>query len=275
MAITTMDGLVAAIAAAQEITWQKASMTSAAGFWSSLWAEAGNPAAGTLSVGNTANGLVPTDATAGAGLISAFTGANKGYLAAFSAISTSACQVILYDRLFHVGSISAAAAATTTLTAQPSFTGRVGGGGTEFGEVELWIEINVVIPATATTVTVNYQDGTAAGGAAQTATQMQGASLTGAPTKRMIPMALANGTGCQKINSVTVATPAASGSFNIVALRRLASHVVMAANVAEPRQDGFKLGLPEVFADSCLALMVLGTGTSSGAIIADAVICNG
>jgi hypothetical protein len=245
-------------------------MTSAAGFFSSLWAEAGNPSAGTLTVGNTTTGLVPTDATAGAPLISAFTGANTGYVTLFDVLSTSAITAILYDRLFHAGSISAAAAATTTLSTQPSFASRVPN--SNWGECEIWLEINVVIPATATTVTVSYQDGT---NATQTATQGQGASLTGAPTKRMIPMALANNTGVQRINSVTVATPAASGSFNVVVLRRLVSAKVMAANISESAKDAFKCGLPIVFADSCLALMVLGTTTTSGQVQADVDVGNG
>lgn len=271
MAITTMDGLAAAVAASQDIVIQKATMVSAAGFWSSLWAEVGNPAAGNLTIGNTANGLVPTDATAGAPIIAAFTGANTGYLCSFLATSTSPVQVVLYDRLFHVGSISAASAVTTTLTTQPSFAGRVPG--SNWGECEIWVEINVLIPATATTVVVNYQDGN---NVAQNATQMQGASLTGAPTKRMIPFALANGTGVQRINSVTVATPAASGSFNVVVLRTLARHNVNAANIADARQDFFRLGGQTVYTDSCLALMVLGvSGTASGSVLADFQVGNG
>ena len=42
-------------------------------------------------------------------IINAFGGGNTGYVTLFDAVSTSAVTVILYDRLFHVGSISAAA----------------------------------------------------------------------------------------------------------------------------------------------------------------------
>jgi hypothetical protein len=274
VAITTLDGLTAAIAGSQDITIQKASMTSVATFWSSLWAEAGNPAAGTLTIGNTSNGLVPDDTTAGAPLISAFSGANTGYLGSIGVTSAVSGVYVLYDRLFHVGSISFASAATTTLSSQPSFSARVPG--SNWGECEIWVEVNVVHPGSAsTTVTVSYQDGTGAGGATQTANQMYGSNFSAYPTKRMVPFALANNTGVQKINSVTVATPAASGSFNVVVLRRLAQLMVPVAALAEPRQDFFKTGGQIVFANSCLATMMLATGIASGPMFMDAQIING
>jgi hypothetical protein len=268
MAITTMDGLVAALAGAQRLVLQKASITTAASFYYSLWSAAGIPAAGNLTIGNTTTGLVPTDATAGSPVINAFTGANTGYLATFDAMLAQAGVLSVYDRLFHVGSISAAAAATTTLSTQPSYSSRVPG--SDWSQCELWLEINVVIPATATTVTVSYQDGANA-----TQTASLDTSLTGAPTMRMLPFRLANATGIQKVNSITVATPAASGSFNVVVQRNLVDHTVVSANIARPKKNPFDTGLPKVFADSCLAMMVMATTTSSGVLFAEGSVING
>jgi hypothetical protein len=274
MAITTMDGLVAAVAASQDMVLQKASgLTSVAAFWYSLFAEPGNPAAGTLTVGNTANGLVPTDATAGAALINAFTGANTGYLAAVRAGSTATQTLILYDRVFHSGSYATTPTGTTTLASQPSFSGRVQGG-TDFGGCEIWLEINTAIAASAVTIQVGYQDGTAAGGAAQTTAVT--ASLSGYPTKRMVQLSMANGTGVQRINSVIVGgTAAATGSINVVVVRKLATIPIYVANVSAPSQDFFALGGQAVFADSCLCMMALATGTALGNIVADCQIING
>lgn len=274
MAITTMDGLAAAVAASQDIVLQKASaLTSVAAFWYSLFAEPGNPAAGTLTVGNTANGLVPTDATAGASPVNAFTGANTGYLAAVRAAATATQTLALYDRVFHAGSYGLAATGTTSLASQPSFSGRVQNG-TDFGGCEIWLEINTAIAASAVTIQVGYQDGTAAGGAAQTTTVT--ASLASYPTKRMIPLGMANGTGVQRINSIIVGgTAAATGTVNIVVVRRLATIPIMVANLASANQDFFALGGEVVFADSCLCLMSLATGSSLGTIVGDCQIING
>jgi hypothetical protein len=268
MAITTMDGLVAALAGAQRLVFQKASITTVAAFYYSLWSAGGAPGAGTLTIGNTTTGLVPTDATAGAPIINAFTGANTGYLTTFDAMLAQPGVLSIYDRLFHVGSISAAAAATTTLGTQPSYSSRVPG--SDWSQCELWLEINVVIPATAVTVTVSYQDGS---NATQTATL--DTSLTGAPSMRMLPFRLANATGIQKINSITVATPAASGSFNVVVQRNLVDHTIVSANIARPKKNPFDTGMPIVYADSCLAAMVLATATSSGVLFAEGTVANG
>lgn len=268
MAITTMDGLVAALAGAQRLVFQKASITTVAAFYYSLWSAAGAPGAGSLTIGNTANGLVPTDATTGAPVINAFTGGNTGYLGTFDASTAQAGVLSLYDRLFHVGSISAASAATTTLTAQPSYSGRVPN--SDWSQCELWLEINVVIPATNVTVTVSYQDGT---NAAQTATL--DTNLNGAPTMRMLPFRLANATGIQKINSITVTTPAASGSFNVIVMRNICDHTVVSANIGRPKKNAFDTGLPIVYTDSCLALMFFATTTSSGVLFAEGAVING
>jgi hypothetical protein len=274
MAITTMDGLAAAVAASQDMVLQKASaLTSVAAFWYSLFAEAGNPAAGTLTIGNTANGVVPTDNTAGAAIINPFTGANTGYLAAIRASATATQTLVLYDRIFHSGSYATTPTGTTTLSSQPSFSGRVQDG-TDFGGCEIWLEINTAIAASAVTIQVGYQDGTAAGGAAQTTTVT--ASLSGYPTKRMIQLGMANGSGVQRINSFIVGgTAAATGSINVVVVRKIATMPIMVANLGAATQDFFALGGQLVFADSCLCLMSLATGTALGTIVGDCQIING
>jgi hypothetical protein len=273
MTITTMDGLAAAVGASQDVILQKASaLTSAAGFWYTLLAEPGNPAAGSLAVGNTANGLVPTNALAGSPLISAFTGSNTGYLARFAATSTATQTLVLYDRIFHSGSYATTPTGTTTLASQPSFSARVPS--SAWGECEIWLEINTAIAASAVTIQVGYQDGTSAGGAAQTTTVT--ASLSGYPTKRMIQLGLANGTGVQRINSFIVGgTAAATGSINVVVLRRLAQANIIVANVGSEPQDFFKLGGQQLFADSCLCMMSLATGAALGTIVADCQVING
>ena len=224
-----------------------------------------------MTIGNTTAGIVPDDTTAGAPLVNAFTGANTGYLAVFGALGSVAGAVRLYDRLYHAGSFSALSLATSNITAPPSYAARVPGA--SYVGVEMWIEINAAVSATATTVTVSYTN--QAGTAARTATL--DTNLSGAPANRMLPFRLQAGdTGVQSIQSVTVGgVVATTGTFNIVILRELATAKIIAAAISEPMQDAFKVGLPQLFATSCLCLMFLATTTSTGTVFADLEVING
>src|SRR4051812_45541337 len=102
MAITSLDNYIAA--AKQRLTFVKtASRTTVSAFPFSIFDLAGNPGAGTLAIGNTANGVVPTDATAGYPQINAFGVSAKGYLSKVEFASTVACWIDVYDRLFATG----------------------------------------------------------------------------------------------------------------------------------------------------------------------------
>ena len=270
MAITTADGLVAALTSAQRIILQKASITSVANFYYTLWNATGNPGAGTLSIGNIAAGVIPTDATAGAPIINAFTGANTGYLMTFDASFTVAGVLSVYDRIYHAGSFSTTTLHTDTLAGQPSLA-RVPN--SDYSQLEMWLEMNVAMGATATTVTVSYQDGTAAGGTTQTATL--DSNLSSLPTGRMMPFRMANSTGVQKINSVTIGGVLGAGSFNVVIQRNIVDHTTVTPNVGRPKKNPFDTGMPIVYADSCLALMVLATATTTGSLFAEGAIGNG
>ena len=267
MAISTMDGLVAALASGQRMVLQKASATTVAGFYYTLFNAAGTPPAGTLTIGNITAGVIPTDATLGAPIINAFTGANVGYLASFDASTAQAGVVSLYDRIYHAGSFSTTTLHTDTLSAQPAFT-RVPN--SDYSQLEMWLEMNVAMGATATTVTVSYQDGT---NTTQTATL--DSNLSSVPANRMMPFRLANSTGVQKINSVTIGGVLGAGSFNVVVQRNLVDHTVVSANIGRPKKNAFDTGLPIVYADSCLCLMFNATTTSSGVLFAEGTIING
>lgn len=259
MAITTADGWFAAAKQRASIV-KTATATTVAAQPFSLFDVAGNPGAGSLTIGNTANGLVPTDATAGSPIINAFGGSAVGYLAAGRFRNTVAGGYTLYDRLFHVGSISMLALATTTLATQPAYTSRLPGG-TDYSNLEILLEINAAVSATATTVSVNYTN--EAGTTARTTGAT--ASLSGFTTRRIIPMPLQAGDkGVQKIESVTVGgTVATTGTVNVIVARRLADFDIRIANGLDA-QAWDLIGGPIVFADSCLWTVATADSTSSG-----------
>ena len=266
--ITTMDGLVAALASGQRLPLQKASITTVSGYYYTLWTASGNPPVGSSNIGNTTSGLIPTDATIGAPTINAFTGSNTGYLGGFDASSAQTGVLSMYDRLWHAGAFSGTTLQTVTLSGQPTLT-RVPGD--NYSQLELWLEVVATFSATNVTVTVSYMDGD---GATQTATL--DTTLTGAPINRMLPFRLANSKGIQKVLSVTTSGSAAStGTFNLVIQRNIVDHTVVSANIGRPKKNAFDTGMPVVYADSCLALMWLAAASSSGVLFAEATIING
>lgn len=266
MAITTRDGLIAAMAGAQDITWFKsAARTTVAGIWFSLFDLAGNPGAGVLAGTSTAAGVVPTDLTAGFPPINAFGGGATGYLTSFDFGSTVACRMRVYDCLFKAGNY--AFNANTTLAAQPSYASRVPGG--DYKGTQIWLEtVTAFTGLQSIAVTYTNQDGVAG--------RTTGTVATGvAPTiGRMLQLPLQAGdTGVQKIESV-VSTVATVGTFNVLVLRRLISARVRLANDGGTKGPDLT-GMPTVFADSALFVMVAADSTSSGRPEMQITVANG
>ena len=264
MAITTLDGIIAALE--QTVIFNKtASKTSVAAVPSTIFDLAGMPGAGSLAVGNTANGIVPTDATSGAPTINAFSGANIGYISRVDFSNTVASRLCVYDRLFSAGTYSFNAA--TTLASQPSYSGRLPN--TDYKGLELWIEAATAFTGNQTiAVTYTNQDGTPG--------RTTGAIATGiAPIAgRMLRLNLQAGdTGIQKIESVT-STISTVGTFNVHVMRKLWCGRVKFANDGDIHEFT-KTGMPQVYADSSLYYVVQADSTATGLPTIDIDIING
>lgn len=270
MAITTADGLIAA--ARQQIPYTKTqAATSVAAQWHTLLDRAGNPGAGSLAIANTTSGVLVTDATAGFPTINTFGPGSTGYLHTVQYGSTVAGRLELKDRLWHAGSVSATALATTTFTGQPSATGRMPDGAGV--GCEIWVEINTTFSATATTVAVAYtnSDGVAA------RTTGASASLSGYVTGRLVQLPLQAGDkGVRQIDSVTVGgTVATAGTLNVVLARPLweAGRVPVANGGDVHGPD--RTGLVEVYDTSALWMIAAADSTSTGVPDALIAIANG
>ena len=270
MAITTLDGLVAA--ARQRLEFYKtASRTTVAGGWFTNFDLAGNPGAGTLAIGNTANGVVPTDATAGYPTINAFGGSARGYLSRLAVKNSVVGQIRLFDRVFAAGAY--AFNANTALTAQPSFASRVSyaGGAASYVGLELWAEM--VTAATGNqAVTVQYTSDTGA-----TLRTTGAVGIGAAPTVGrcwQLPLQ-AGDKGVQQITNVQ-GTVATVGTFNVMILRPLADIYIGVANQLVV-QNWVDLNFPEIFADSALYMLLNSpAGTALGTMdIGNMDIVNG
>lgn len=253
MAITTLDGYIAA--AKQRITWQKtASRTSVAANAISVFDVAGNPGAGTLSAGNTANGIVPTDATAGYPTINAFGGGATGYLSRVRFASSVACRIALYDRVFACGAY--AFNANTNLASQPSFAGRLPGTG--YTGLQIWVE-QVTAATGNQAVNVTYTNESGTGSRTTGAVGVGAAPILGRCWQ--LPLQ-AGDRGVQQIDNVT-GSVASAGTFNVNVLRPLWEGRVPVATSGDVH-DLLKTGMPEVYADSALYVLIFPDSTASG-----------
>lgn len=263
MAITSLDQLIAA--PKQLVGYLKTgSRTTIAAMPFSVFDVSGAPS-GTMAVGNTANGIVPTDAVAGYPVINAFAGGATGYLSEVTFGSSVASRIGLYDCLFSAGAY--AFNASTTLASQPSYAGRVPNA--DYNGLEIWFEAATAFTGNLNlTVTYTNQDGTTG--------RTTGAFSPGiAPTiGRMFLLPLQSGdTGVQKIESVT-STTATVGTFNIHVMRRLWQGRVRSNNDGDAH-DFLKTGMPQVYADSAFRFIVYADSTASGTIEVQLEIANG
>lgn len=239
MAITTLDGLIGGTKGAGFIFKNGSKPAVAAGFWASYFAATAIPGAGTLAVGNTTTGVIPTEATSGAMAFADPSGGANSYIMGASVTSTISGVVMIYDRVWHGG------AYTPTSGAYSGATGTTLDRPSDGAGCEIWAEIVTALSAASHTVTITYDDRS---NNSSTASVVLAAS---APIARMYPATLEAGdSGVQHITAISGSASPPTGTFNLVILRPLL-RVGVVANV--PRQLGLpECGLRPLYANSCV-----------------------
>ncbi len=266
MAITTLDGLIAAPRSNLPL-YKTAARTTIANGWFSMFDIAGNPGAGTLAGLSTTTGTVPTDAISGYPVIP-FT-ANRSYITKLVASNTVVGQIRLFDRLWVGGSY--AFNANTSGNTPASFASRVSydGGAANYNGLELWVETVTATTGNQTwNVTYTDQDGNA--GATTGAVGIGAAPTVGRCWQ--LPLA-AGDSGLQGVTGVVGGTGTV-GTANIMVLRPLVDVYIGTANqlIVFNYTD---IGMTEVFNDSALFGLYNLTGTSSGTPYLNIQIANG
>lgn len=271
MAFTTTNAASEYLAASkQRIPMIKtASRTSVAIIPFSVFELAGNPGAGTLAGANSANGVVPTDATAGCPTINAFGGSNTGYLTKVEYFNSVISRLTIYDLLWKGGTY-AFTAGTTNLSSQPAISSRCPdypGSGTVFGNgVEIWVEVSTAfLTGNSWQIQVTYTNSAGTTGRTSIISAAQAAAAL--TLGKMFTLALQAGdSGVQKIESVIVTnggTAMTAGAVNVLLLRRLWENRITVAN-SGGIDDIFKTGAPVVYADSALITVVQADSTATG-----------
>lgn len=248
MAITNLDGYIGAVK--QYISLHKtASRTAVAAIPFSVFDLAGQPGAGALAVGNTANGIVPTSALAGYPPVNPFGAA--GYLGKIDFAWTVPGRLHLYDCLFSAGAY--AFNADVTLTGQPSFAGRVPN--SDYRGLELWLE-QVTAMTGNQTINIDYLD--QGGGAGNTTVATGVAPIVG----RMLRLPLASGdSGITQIIRVR-STVSTVGTFNAHVMRPLWTGRIPVANSGDTHSFA-RTGLKPIYAASALRLIVQPDSTAT------------
>jgi len=247
MALSTLDGLVAA-APGQRKEIYKTPTTGVVANWWSAWAAVGMPTAGAFALGNATTGVVPTKATTGAiDFVNPSSGSS--YLGRLDMALGQTGAARLYDRLWHFGDwipTTVALAITPPALTRPDALGE---------NVGLWLEIATATSAVATfTATYTNQAGTTG----QTATLVTAGTTIGL----MQQFNLASGdTGVRAVTNI-VCSAVLTGTVNLILARPVGTAAVL--RQATPTGfDGISLGLPRIYNDACLALMVF---LSSGSV---------
>ena len=258
MAITTRDGLIAAMGAGQGAQFMKPQISSAGGAFYCLFRVSGAP--GAAAIPATASGNTCDRTTAGALLIP-FPSATT-YLTTFEASCTVPGVLRLSDRLVETGALS-----FITTTAQTINSVALPARATTALDVELWFEVHATGGAVASpTVTCTYTNQSGISG--RTAVLDGGLPTSvGTQMQRSYPLSLQSGdTGVQSVQSFTSTTSTgAAGACGIVLRRRIAMGTVVAANLGF--NEGYaETGLEKIPDLACLELLWLATGGNTGTV---------
>lgn len=267
MAITNQNELIAGLVSGQRFNLFKASQTAeGAGTWHSLWKAIGQPPAGANPPVFTAgSGYTPTRTTTGA---IPFTNPTNPKISAIGRLALAGATIgslHIYDRLWACSGFNTTVTTAQNVTTPGSLpSGRDPNTGSD---VEPWVEIYTAPGATTATWTLTGTDAAGNTGRTWTYTHPANAETVG----QMAPFLPGGGSpaavlGCRQVTSLTCSVSSGTaGDVGITLLRRLADIPLTVANV-EQILDGFGLGLPQVFDDSCLALLVMCSATNTGVV---------
>jgi hypothetical protein len=217
----------------------------------SLWTYDGMPAGGAVPT----VAAIPDRTTQGALPFVAPTGGRDLHLIGASITPLTAGVFLLYDRLFHIGGLSATSTAAQTVQgspASPALTRNTGGAGNI-----AWWEIYTIVGTSAAVMTMNYTN--QAGTSGQTSTINIGTTNFREVTRAQRIQLAAGDTGIRAINTVTLSTTTGTvGNFGITIAQPLAWIPVGAAGTAGWRDYTTGLpGIPVINPDACLALMFI------------------
>lgn len=278
MTISTRDQLIDALANnSSRFVIDKASISNAvAGTYYSLWRATGQPGQGAIPT----TAAIVTSATTGAIGFTNQTAPTTSYLGwAAITCSNAAVTIEMHDRIAAMGGLVGNVTTSQTVNLDLSSGGlnpaaaRLGG--SNFSDIQWWMEWYTDTGATASNATINvtYNDGTsnnltvvAVGGTLRAGRMI---NLNG-----LIPAADA-GKFIRAINTVILsASTGTAGNFGFTTTRMRTVLPLFVANKGET-YDWAGLGISEVPNDACLQLIQLCSTTTTGTVRGGGKIAHG
>ena len=260
IAANTIDG-------AFEDYWGfKASITTAAAQFFTLWRAAGQPITGAQPA--TIGGDILTGASTGAwGPTNPTVNKSKHGLYVAGSDTVAVGELLLYDRLWHGRPLLNTTAQQTVNS--PAWTRYANGPG-----VKIFIEVGTVLAAGAHNWTLSAytdQDG-ASGNNGGANTGISAAAVDRLDHSSPWLTLAANDTGVRSIQGITLSATIATGAVNMVACRPITWLPILGANVLVERDLVLQIAqLPRLYGDGtngpCLAWAVMPTNTTSSGVL--------
>jgi hypothetical protein len=272
MSIVSQDGLISALGSSQKLFMNKQNVTAVTGRVTSLWTPAGQPGAGSLTLGQATAGAVPTSASVGAMPFVNPAGGVSSYLGRVAGISGASGLIMLMDVLWVWGSGGSGWSVTTTTaqnTSSPAAQTRPDANGTN---TEAWLEVLATMGAGASTPVLGYTN--SQGTASHTTPAMNPAYAASSVIGSMYNFPLQAGDdGIKTVQSLTLSVSAVSGTARVIIARRLAE-IPCQANQGF-LLDSFDLGMPQVYDSACLMAAFSPNSTVSGPLILGVSLAQG
>jgi hypothetical protein len=271
MAITTMDQLVAALGAAQDLKiFFPTATTVTGGFLNLNRAVTGGYGQMAIPTAFGSGGTTYNQSTAGAGFPT-WTPAAVGetsYIGGMGASMAAAGSMYVYDLCWACSGLSGNTNAPQSVVGFSGLPARHADG----VGLEIWVCCSTAIGGTAHNVTVSYTNQAGVAGRTTVST----AGIASMPAARMYQLPLQNGdTGVQSIQSMTLsAASGTAGNVWLMILERYVGVGCVVANVMVPMDfAATRMASPDD--EACLLFIHQGTGTSSGVIMGQLDIIQG
>ncbi len=265
MALNSYDNILAALTAGkgQDYFYNKASVTTVAQGFHSLWTAAGQPGAGAFG-GTPLAARSVTGATTGALHFTNPTGPDILQLLALNAASSVAAGTLLMvDRLLDYATISCTSTSLQTMDNTVTLPRYTTGAG-----VQMFAEVTTGLGATPQTMTIIYVDQDGNTGATTTLAPTASAAANRIPqTGFFIPLA-AGDTGVRSITSVQFGGSMGAGALALALVRPIIDIPIQVASMAVERNA--VLHTPRLFQvidDAALSFLLFAGTTSSGTIV--------
>lgn len=265
MALNSYDNILAALTAGkgQDYFYNKASITTVANSFWSLWTAAGQPGAGAFG-GTPLAARAVTSSTTGALGFTNPTGPDILQLVGFTAASSVAAgSPLMVDRLLDYAGVSCTSTSLQTMDNTATLPRYTTGAG-----VQMFAEVTTTLGATPQTMTITYEDQDGNAGAVTTLAPVVSSAATRLPqVSFFIPLA-AGDSGVRSITSVQFGGSMGAGVLTLTLCRPVVElPIQVAAMMVERNMVLHTPRLFQVVDNAALSVLLFAATTSSGALV--------